>query len=104
MRNIKYILTVLAIIFCSSCTSGDKGYTGSGVTVTFEGNDNSESESQASATESSGTQYYANKSSKKFHKETCIYAKRLSEDNLYICSSREQLIAEGYTPCGKCEP
>lgn len=48
--------------------------------------------------------YYANTKSKKFHKNTCRYAKITSNDNLYITESREELVNEGYVPCKVCEP
>lgn len=48
--------------------------------------------------------YYANTNSKKFHKNTCRYAKMTSNENLYITESREELVNEGYVPCKVCEP
>lgn len=49
--------------------------------------------------------YVANKSSKKFHLPTCSTISKMSEKNrLDITATREQMIADGYTPCGTCNP
>lgn len=49
-------------------------------------------------------EYYANKSSKKFHLNSCSYAKSIKEENLLLSGDRTSLIEEGYKPCGKCNP
>ncbi len=49
-------------------------------------------------------EYYANKSSKKFHLDTCTYAKSIKSENLYTTNSRDELISSGYQPCKKCNP
>lgn len=49
--------------------------------------------------------YVANKTSKKFHKPDCSSVSKMSEANkLYINATREQMIADGYSPCGNCNP
>ena len=51
------------------------------------------------------TDYVANKSSKKFHLPTCSSIAKMSEKNrLDITATREQMIADGYSPCGTCKP
>lgn len=50
------------------------------------------------------TLYYANKNSKKFHYKTCGSASTISDQNLYICEDRQELIDNGYTPCSRCKP
>ena len=51
------------------------------------------------------TDYIANKSSKTFHKPTCSSVSKMKEENkLEITSTREQMIADGYKPCGTCNP
>ena len=51
------------------------------------------------------TTYVLNISSKKFHLTDCRYANDISEKNKQSFSgTREQLIDEGYTPCGNCQP
>ncbi len=49
--------------------------------------------------------FVANKSTKKFHKPDCSWVEKTKEENrLYITSTREQMIADGYSPCGTCNP
>lgn len=48
--------------------------------------------------------YYANTSSKKFHKNTCRYASSADNSKLYITENRNELILQGYSPCKICEP
>ena len=49
-------------------------------------------------------EYYANKSTKKFHLNSCSYAENIKSENLYISKSRDELIGNGYEPCKKCNP
>lgn len=52
-----------------------------------------------------GTKYIFNKNSKKFHIESCSYAQSMSADNRgEFIGSRDQMIQQGYTPCGSCKP
>ena len=49
--------------------------------------------------------YVLNKSSKKFHRDTCKSAGSISEANREEReTTREALIAGGYSPCGSCKP
>lgn len=49
--------------------------------------------------------YVVNISSKKFHKEDCSGASKISEDNKKIYTgSRESLVKNGYSPCKQCNP
>ena len=49
--------------------------------------------------------YVINKSSGKFHKESCSGAKDIKEENREtVESTRDELIDEGYSPCGTCKP
>lgn len=48
--------------------------------------------------------YIGNKNSKIFHKADCSSVKRMKESNKVALSSREQAIAQGYTPCQICQP
>ena len=53
----------------------------------------------------STTMYVVNLSSEKFHEATCGSAEKLADDNrLEYFGSREDLIAQGYEPCGSCKP
>lgn len=49
--------------------------------------------------------YILNTNSKKFHKPTCAYADSISESNRSeYTGTREDLILQGYEPCGSCKP
>ncbi|MDO4175853.1 MAG: DNA/RNA non-specific endonuclease [Bacillota bacterium] len=49
--------------------------------------------------------YVVNTNSMKFHYPTCSSVKLMSEHNKQtVTKSREELISEGYLPCGNCEP
>lgn len=49
--------------------------------------------------------YILNTNSKKFHTQDCPGGQKTSKKNKQIFTgSRDQLIAEGYTPCGSCKP
>ncbi|MCQ2455496.1 MAG: hypothetical protein MJ090_05105 [Clostridia bacterium] len=48
--------------------------------------------------------YFANKNSKKFHKSTCSFGKKIKSENLHKTKDRENLIDSGYVPCLKCNP
>lgn len=53
----------------------------------------------------SGTTYVINTNSKKFHLTTCRSVNDMSEKNtLYSTKSAEQIAAEGYAPCKRCNP
>lgn len=52
-----------------------------------------------------GTTYILNKNSKKFHRPTCDSVKDMKEKNKeYSTKTREEIIADGYDPCGRCHP
>ena len=110
------VLVAFAVcICCSACKNASAPhYSGDGVEVIYPernsgiGSSRAEQGSVSNAEQSVASQsairYYANTSSKKFHKESCRYAKKLKNEYLYICDDRQQLINEGYTPCGICKP
>lgn len=51
------------------------------------------------------TNYIGNKNSKKFHEPSCGSVKKMKESNkYYFTGTRDQIIAEGYDPCGNCDP
>ncbi|MBQ6090634.1 MAG: MBL fold metallo-hydrolase [Lachnospiraceae bacterium] len=51
------------------------------------------------------TTYVLNKSSKRFHHPTCKSVGEIAEKNKeYSAKSSEELIANGYKPCGRCKP
>ena len=48
--------------------------------------------------------YVLNTNSMKFHYANCRYASKISPENYRTCSSREEAIAQGFIPCGVCNP
>ncbi len=48
--------------------------------------------------------YVANKTTKKFHLESCQYAKSSNTANLTETTDRESLVNDGYSPCKVCAP
>ena len=60
---------------------------------------------EANAEQEQEFQYVCNTNTKKFHKPNCSSVSQMKETNrLYTSLSREELIAEGYKPCGSCKP
>ena len=52
-----------------------------------------------------GTKYVLNTSSKKFHYPDCGSVKQMSDKNRAESNqTRDELIAQGYSPCGNCDP
>ncbi|NLV47772.1 MAG: MBL fold metallo-hydrolase [Clostridiaceae bacterium] len=53
----------------------------------------------------SGTKYILNTNTKKFHYPDCKSVKQMSEKNkLETTQSKSEIIAQGYSPCGNCNP
>ena len=61
-------------------------------------------DTQSSPKENTVTLYYANTNTKKFHLKSCGSASIISNENLYICEDRQELIDSGYSPCNRCKP
>ena len=62
---------------------------------------------QASTREdnSTGTDYVGNKNSKKFHYAWCNSVDQMKESNkYYYTGTRDEMISQGYDPCGNCKP
>lgn len=56
-------------------------------------------------TASEETAYVLNTNTKKFHKPDCASVTDILEENRSdVIKNREELIAEGYEPCGRCKP
>ena len=54
---------------------------------------------------SEGTDYVGNKNSKKFHYAWCSSVGKMKETNkYYYTGTRDEMIAQGYDPCGNCKP
>lgn len=62
------------------------------------------SDSEVSHTEQTNT-YVLNTNSKKFHNPDCSSVSKISENNKQVFEgTREELIDDGYSPCGICKP
>jgi DNA-entry nuclease len=60
---------------------------------------------QTAESEASGDTYILNTSSHKFHEPSCPGVTSMNEENKEIYTGdRESLIAQGYSPCGQCNP
>lgn len=71
--------------------------------------DKSQSVSESNEATSEGqvevNQYVLNTNSKKFHYPTCSSAESISPENREeVETMREELLSDGYTPCGRCNP
>lgn len=62
-------------------------------------------ETQTEQTNTNSQTYILNKNTKKFHYTSCGSASKISEKNKGTYSgSRDDLISQGYSPCGNCDP
>lgn len=78
--------------------------TGESVGPEFKGS-NYENNQKESTVSNSTCKYILNTSSKKFHFESCSNAKDIKEKNKQESNSlRDDLIKQGYSPCGACKP
>lgn len=58
-----------------------------------------------SAPDASAETYILNRSSVRFHRSTCAWADRISDENrIEWTGDRETLIGVGYSPCAVCKP
>ena len=64
-----------------------------------------EGENEVSHTEQQAQTYILNTNSKKFHHPDCSSVSKISENNKQVFEgTREELIDDGYSPCGICKP
>lgn len=77
-----------------------------GINIDYATGDSSLSgESTDVSADTANTEYVLNINTKKFHKPTCSAAKQMKEENKQEYSgSRDDLIAQEYEPCKKCNP
>ena len=53
----------------------------------------------------SGTDYVVNTNTGKFHYPSCSSVKKMKESNkMFYTGTRDDLISQGYSPCGNCHP
>ena len=59
----------------------------------------------AASVTSSGTDYVLNTNTHKFHYPSCSSVGDMKPENTsYFTGSRDEAIAQGYKPCGRCKP
>lgn len=97
-----------------SWLSSEKGNSGGNSAVSQSAADKSgtqqaavqtESVKETSAPVSTGTEYILNTNTKKFHYPSCSSVKQMKASNKKeYTGSRDDLIAQGYDPCKKCNP
>ena len=76
-----------------------------GVEIDYATGKSQEAETTPSVPEGEKNNYIANKNSKKFHVPTCTWVTKMSESNKeYHTSTYDEMIANGYSPCGTCNP
>lgn len=79
-----------------------------GVEIDYATGDNWESgdaDDSSSSSDAAETTYILNTNSMKFHLPTCSSVEDMSENNKETFNgSRDELIQEGYEPCGRCNP
>ena len=106
------------ILFCVFCYNVQPGITinyadGSSSGPAFTGSDKSTTASTTSSSSKSKTEtttttteatYIGNRNTKKFHRPDCPSVKSMSSKNKVSLSSRKEAIADGYTPCKRCNP
>ncbi len=62
-------------------------------------------ESSGSAAEAAEASYVLNTSTKKFHNPSCSSVSKMKESNKRsFTGTRQELIDQGYAPCGNCNP
>ena len=67
--------------------------------------DTTVAETTEPATEEASIDYILNTNSMKFHDPNCEWAQKISDRNrIDYIGSREDLIEQGYSPCGSCRP
>ena len=93
----------------SGTTSGSSSSKGGSSSSSSSGSSNdssiSSSSSESSGDTSATCNYILNTNSMKFHKPSCDSVKKMSDHNKKeFTGTRDEVIAEGYSPCGACKP
>lgn len=56
-------------------------------------------------TQPNGTDYVVNTNTGKFHYPSCASVKKMNESNkMFYTGTRDELVSQGYSPCGNCDP
>lgn len=81
-----------------SSSSGDSAQVSSSV------NNSSEKSVTGSSDAKSGTVYWASVKTNSFHKPSCEWAQKISDDNKIVFHSRQDALNSGRQPCEVCNP
>ena len=88
---------------CQDWTPGS--YDGQTRTIPVNDGTGQEDSDQASGETSEVIRYVCNTNTKKLHYPSCDSVKQMNESNrMNTNQSRDELIAQGYQPCGNCRP
>lgn len=76
-----------------------------GIVIDYATGESYQEEKEEVVVEPSGTTYVLNTNTKKFHSPSCSSASDIKEKNrAEFTGSRQELIDDGYSPCGRCNP
>lgn len=90
--------TSVAAVAAGSESQSSSNSSGSGDGSNFNTYDNAQQQNTSSS-------YVLNTSTMKFHRPSCSSVKKIAPQNYSTSNnSREELISQGYSPCGKCNP
>ena len=90
--------TSVAAVAAGSESQSLSNSSGSGDGSNFNTYDNAQQQNTSSS-------YVLNTSTMKFHRSSCSSVKKIAPQNYSTSNnSREELISQGYSPCGKCNP
>ena len=99
---------------CTDWTAGDgiitlsgvdEGYSGEGITRSSMNEQGDPADENGKSETEQSFQYVCNTNTKKFHYPDCNSIAQMKEENrLFTNLGREELLAEGYEPCGNCNP
>lgn len=90
--------TSIAAVAAGSESQSSSNSSGLGDENNFNTYDNAQQQNTSSS-------YVLNTSTMKFHRPSCSSVKKIAPQNYSTSNnSREELISQGYSPCGKCNP
>lgn len=106
MKNIISLVIILIVILCMC---GCKNTENNENTIVMPDSTTAETvngykSEQPINSKSANITYVVNKSTKKFHLESCRYAKNSNTSSLMKSTDRSTLINDGYSPCKICKP
>ena len=88
------------VLFCVFCYNAQPG-----IYINYANGESAQETLQAQTNAPSASTYILNKNTKKFHYPSCSSAALINDKNrAEVYKSRDDLISEGYTPCGICKP